>query len=397
MKRESNKGIVFLAFAMYFLSGAACIVVGSSLPQLVELYQMEIDRIVLFSSAYAAGRVSTVYLTGRIVEKTGPLKILAAGVGMIAVFLYGLPTIINYYAALGFAFLGGIGMGTKDAVCPVLLSRAFPGGYARAMSAGQAFFGIGNFATPFLIGIMIAGKLPFYYSYYILLFMAGAILISIPFIRFETQKELREEQQVKPLFVKNRGKAYLAVVIVCMAYSAVVNTLMTYISSFAEGIGMGASEAAFMLTAYNVGSFVGAVAFIGILKRVKELTVLIGNQVAALAVMLIMLIQKETVFYCIGITAAGFFLGVLFNLIVTAASRMDYKHVSRASSMIGMTGGISDIMTPAVTGVLVSAFGIGISFKYAILMLVIAAAAAVILQRNTEEKELIEMKEEHKL
>ena len=384
---------MFLAFAMYFLSGAACIVVGSSLPQLVELYQMEVDRVVLFSSAYAAGRVSTVYLTGRIVEKTGPLKILAAGVAMIAAFLFGLPTVINYYAALGFAFLGGIGMGTKDAVCPVLLSKAFPRGYARAMSAGQAFFGIGNFATPFLIGIMIAGKFPFYYSYYILLSMAAAVLISIPFIRFETRNEMQEIQQVKPLFVKNRGRAYLAVIIVCMAYSAVVNTLMTYISSFAKGIGMGASEAAFMLTAYNVGSFLGAVAFIGILKKVKEPVILIGNQVAALVIMLIILIQKGTVFYFTGVTAAGFFLGVLFNLIVTVASRMDYKHVSRASSVIGMAGGISDIMTPAVTGVLVSAFGIGISFRYAILMLILSVAAAVVLQRNTGEEEFIKTKE----
>ena len=104
---------------------------------------------------------------------------------------------------------------------------------------------------------------------------------------------------------------------------------------------------------------------------------------AALVIMLIILIQKGTVFYFTGVTAAGFFLGVLFNLIVTVASRMDYKHVSRASSVIGMAGGISDIMTPAVTGVLVSAFGIGISFRYAILMLILSVAAAVVLQRNT--------------
>lgn len=42
-----KKLIAFLAFAMYFLTGAACIVVGSSLPHLVKLYNMDLEKVVL--------------------------------------------------------------------------------------------------------------------------------------------------------------------------------------------------------------------------------------------------------------------------------------------------------------------------------------------------------------
>ena len=58
--RKNDKLLAFLAYAMYFLTGAACIVVGSSLPHLVKMYGMELNQVVLLGSAYALGRVLTV-------------------------------------------------------------------------------------------------------------------------------------------------------------------------------------------------------------------------------------------------------------------------------------------------------------------------------------------------
>ena len=164
-----KKLIAFLAFAMYFLTGAACIVVGSSLPHLVKLYNMDLEKVVLLGSAYAMGRLSTVYFTGRMVEKFGPMKVLAGGVLMVTAFLFGIPTIVNYYAGMCFAFLGGVGMGAQDTVCPLLLSMVAKENYAGSLSAGQALFGLGSFATPFLVGILLSNSLPFYYAYYICL------------------------------------------------------------------------------------------------------------------------------------------------------------------------------------------------------------------------------------
>ena len=69
MRNTNYKLIAFLAFAMYFLTGAACMLVGSSLPQLVEMYGKPTETVVLLGSAYALGRVSTAYIMGRLVEK----------------------------------------------------------------------------------------------------------------------------------------------------------------------------------------------------------------------------------------------------------------------------------------------------------------------------------------
>ena len=74
-KQNKYKMVAFLAFALYFLTGAACIVVGSSLSHLVKMYGIALDKVVLLGSAYALGRVLTVYFTGRMVENRSSLEL----------------------------------------------------------------------------------------------------------------------------------------------------------------------------------------------------------------------------------------------------------------------------------------------------------------------------------
>jgi len=386
--RKNDKLLAFLAFAMYFLTGAGCIVVGSSLPHLVKMYGMELNRVVLLGSAYALGRVLTVYMTGRLVEKIGPLKVLAGGVVLIGAFLLGIPTIVNYYAGLVFAFLGGVGMGAQDTVCPVLLSAVYKDNYAGSLSAGQALFGLGNFAMPFLVGVLLSGSLPFYYSYYILSLVPVVMLICIPFAKIGTEgsgTQSAEEEGVKPLYAKNRLLVYGALILVCASYSAVVNAICLYTSSFAESLGISQSVSAFMLTAYNVGCVIGAVAFVVILKKVKVQKVLLINCLCALIAIGAALAVNQVAVYFVGLFIAGFFLGVLFSVIVTIATRIGYEHISVASSLVATAGGASDILTPVVTGFLVGKLGIGIAFPYVLLMIVISIGAAVVLQVYTTE------------
>ena len=377
--QRNYKLIAFLAFAMYFLTGAACILVGSSLPHLVDMYGMKLNQVVLLGSAYAMGRVLTVYMTGRLVEKSGPMKVLAGGTALIAAFLLGVPTIVNYYAGLVFAFLGGVGMGAQDTVCPVLLSAAFKENYAGSLSAGQALFGLGNFATPFLIGVLLSGDRPFYYAYYLLLIVPAVMLICIPFARMDGNKqETAGEEGVKPLYAKNIFLAYAAIIIVCAAYSAVVNTIGLYTSSFAESLGIAQSTSAFMLTVYNIGCVAGSFVFVIVLKKAEIQKVLLINCLCALAAIEAALFINKTAVYFVGL--------FIFSVIVTIATRIGYKHISVASSLVATAGGASDILTPVVTGFLVEKLGIGFSFSYAAMMIVISIIAAVVLKMSTTEK-----------
>lgn len=385
---RNQKIMAFLAFAMYFLTGAACLVVGSSLPHLVKLYNKQMDQVVLLGSAFALGRVITVYITGRLVEKLGAMKVLVFGTLFIGAFLLMIPLFKNYYVGLVAAFLGGIGMGAQDTVCPVLLSKAYNNKYESSLSAGQAMFGLGSFATPFLVGLLLSGGMPFYYAFYILLIVPIIIIVCIPLIKPEVQsREDSKSEGIKPLHVKNLILSYVSILIATAAYCAALNTISLYTSSLGESIGLSSSLSAYMLTIYNVGCVLGSLIFVLMLRKVKAQKVLIINNVFAMLGILIAVFVNTAISYFIGVFLAGFFLGVLFSVIVAIATRIGYKHISIAGSLVAIVGGASDILTPIVTGYFVGVLGIGFSFQYAFIMIVITLIAAIILQLNTTERE----------
>ena len=388
--QRNEKLITFLSFGMYFITGAACFIVGSSLTHLVKLYGMDMSVIVLMGSAYALGRVLTVGFTGKMVETKGPKAVLTAGILLVMAYLVGLAAVHNFYVGLVCAFLGGVGMGAQDTVCPLLLSMSCKDNYAGALSAGQAFFGVGSFATPFLIGIMLTVDVPFYYSYYALAIFAVAMLVCVPFVKMEGQGAAEEggEEQVKPLYAKKQWIAYGGILIACAAYCAVTNAVGLYTSSFAESLGVSAANAAFMLTIYNVGCIAGSVAFVVILKKIKEQTVLIGNCLLAFVAIAVALVVNNVVVYFVCFAIAGFFLGVLFSVILAIATRIGYKRISVTSSYVATAGGASDILTPVITGAMVGALGIGCAYYYVLAMLVITALFGIIVKVNTSEKEI---------
>lgn len=279
-------------------------------------------------------------------------------------------------------------MGAQDTVCPVLLSVVFPKNYAGSLSVGQALFGLGSFAAPFLIGLLLAGDIPFYYAYYSLLLVPAIMLLCMPFVKLKIKKPKEEEEKrIRPLYVKRKVLTYAALIVLCASYSAAVSTLNLYISSFAGSIGISEVKSAFMLTVYNIGAVIGSLVFAFVLKKIKAETVLLFNNLCAFLIISIALIVNIAEIYFAGMFFAGFFLGVLFSSIVSVTTRIGYRHISIAGSLVATTGGISDILTPVITGFLVSQLGVGFSFIYAIIMIVLSILAAAVLQCNTTEKE----------
>ena len=383
----------FVAFALYFLTGAACIVVGSGLSHFADKFSTDIKTIVILGSLYSLGRVSTVYLTGKLVEKIGPLKVTIMGIFLMGLYLTGIAYTHSFYYALVFAYIGGVGMGAQDTVCPLFLSVAFPNNYAGSLSAGQGLFGLGGFVTPFLTGVMLMNKLPFYFAYYVLLVFA---IITLIFVLYEkkvintilTQKgniTLSEESQIKPLFTKNKVMAFTAILLATATYSTTVNTIGLYTTTFAEYQGFTSANAVFLLTVYNVGAVIGSLIFILILKRVSAVNILIVNNILSIIIFAILEYTKKPTVYFICLFAAGFLLGVLFSLIVEITTRIGYERISVTSSYVAVAGGFSDVFTPIVTGFIVGIFGIASIYRYVFISIIITTALAIIVRIYTYE------------
>lgn len=388
--RKNSTLITILAFGLYFLVGAAAFLVGSSLTQLIGVYGRTMDAVVLLGSSFAIGRVSTVGLTGRLVEKIGAKAVYAISVLATCAYFVGVPLFPNYYAGMAAAFLGGVGMGAEDAVCPLMLSVSCRNNYAGALSAGQAFFCVGSFTMPFLVGVMLSERLPFYGAFYVLTAIALILLACLPFVKLEkqTKKEETQEQQVRPLYTKKLWLAYAGALIGVACYSGAVNVLSLYTASFAQSRGISEANAAFMLTIYNVGGVIGSFAFTWILKKVKERTIVIVNSTIGMIALAAAILLNRTEIYFISLFIAGTFLGVMFSLFVAITTRIGYKRISVASSYVAIAGGISDIMTPILSGALVGVFGVGCAFYYALVTVVLMLASSILVNAVTSEKEI---------
>lgn len=388
--RKNSTLITILAFGLYFLVGAAAFLVGSSLTQLIGVYGRTMDAVVLLGSSFAIGRVSTVGLTGRLVEKIGAKAVYAISVLATCAYFVGVPLFPNYYAGMAAAFLGGVGMGAEDAVCPLMLSVSCRNNYAGALSAGQAFFCVGSFTMPFLVGVMLSERLPFYGAFYVLTAIALILLACLPFVKLEkqTKKEETQEQQVKPLYTKKLWLAYAGALIGVACYSGAVNVLSLYTASFAQSRGISEANAAFMLTIYNVGGVIGSFAFTWILKKVKERIIVIVNSTIGMVALAAAILLNRTEIYFISLFIAGTFLGVMFSLFVAITTRIGYKRISVASSYVAIAGGISDIMTPILSGALVGEFGVGCAFYYALVTVVLMLASSILVNAVTSEKEI---------
>ena len=383
----------FVAFALYFLTGAACIVVGSGLSHFADKFSTDIKTIVILGSLYSLGRVSTVYLTGKLVEKIGPLKVTIMGIFLMGLYLTGIAYTHSFYYALIFAYIGGVGMGAQDTVCPLFLSVAFTDNYAGSLSAGQGLFGLGGFVTPFLTGVMLMNKLPFYFAYYVLLVFA---IITLIFVLYEkktintilNQKSnitLSEESQIKPLFTKNKVMAFTAILLAAATYSTTVNAIGLYTTTFAEYQGFSSANAVFLLTVYNVGAVIGSLIFILILKRISAVNILIVNNILSIIIFAILEYIKKPTIYFICLFAAGFLLGVLFSLIVEITTRIGYERISVASAYVAVAGGFSDVLTPIITGLIVGMFGIVSIYRYVLISIIITTALAIIVRIYTYE------------
>ena len=261
------------------------------------------------------------------------------------------------------------------------------------MSAGQGLFGLGGFITPFLTGVMLMNKLPFYFAYYMLLIFAVIIFIFVLYQKkiintiFDQNRNLTvsEETQIKPLYTKNKVIAFAAILLYAATYSTTVNTVGLYTTTFAEYQGFTSANAVFLLTVYNIGSVIGSLIFILILKRVSAVNVLIVNNILSIAIFAVLECLKDPAIYFISLFSAGFLLGVLFSLIVEITTRIGYEHISVAGAYVAVAGGFSDVLTPIVTGLIVGIFGVASIYRYAFITIIITTILAIIVRIYTYE------------
>ena len=157
-------------------------------------------------------------------------------------------------------------------------------------------------------------------------------------------------------------------------------------SSYIETLGGSSEASAYILAVYNLFIVIGAVIFIVILKKLNERTVLLANSAIISIALSAGLIINSIKGYYISFPAVGFFLGVLFTIIIAIGTRLEYRNISVASAFIATIGSCGDIFTPIVTSRLITGLGIKSVLYYVIVLMVLQTVVSFIVYILTKEE-----------
>ena len=381
----NNKNQSLITAMMYFLiTGCCCLLVGSSLTQLMSLYNLSLDKVVVLGSVFALGRVTMVNFAGNMARTKGTrFCVMLGGLGF-SIFLFGLGLIHNYYVAYALCFIGGCSQAMQDTVTPILVARASKENYTMNMSIGQALFGAGCFLTPFLIMVMLKMSIPFYVSYLIMGFMA-LCLIYMGYLLKDEDDEQEEEEMVIPIHVGHFKRTVVYMFIVLFFYSSLIGAYCTYTTSYGEFIGMAEADASLLLTLFNVGSMMGSFAFAPVLKKVNEVDLMNTNLCVSMVLLGLALYFDSALLKYALFTVIGFTLGVIFGIAISTITRICYKDIKAATPRIGFLSGLADVLTPVATGAVIARVGIMFSMEYIAVATVICIILGILVRKDMVE------------
>lgn len=390
MKRSPGSRIaVAEAFALYLLTGAVCTCVGSAIPSLMAHYNMSLADIAAFGSAFALGRVATVFFCGLITQKFGSKIALFIGLAAIGLNVLLIPITTNYIFALFLMALAGLGMGFQDSTCPVILAHEYKEGFSSSMSAGQAFFGAGCFVPPVLMSVILSLGLSWKVMYACLLALCIVMLAGLPFMTSEKGVKAKEVRLGKPEPVIYRHKYILfgTLFLATFTYCAITNVLHMYTSSYVMSFGIPEKISVSVLSIFSVGSMAGSLFFIPILRKVHTTTVLFVNSLIIVGLVAAVLQTTRQVWFFVLFALIGFFIGVVYSAFVALSTELMPARAALAASLIGFVAGGSDILTPLVTGRIVSHFSIraAIQYDWAAALVTFAATAVLIIAYKSEK------------
>ena len=388
---KENKIIVAEVYAMYLLTGAACVSIGTTLLQLSKYFNVALSHVAILVSTMALGRVSTVLLSSKVTDKFGSKFSLQLGMILIALFCLSITMTRNFALAAAGAAFGGIGQGLEDSSCPVILKKAFKENYHRAVSVTQVFFGIGSFIVPLFFSLLLYLGMRWQILYLGLFIIAIVMITGMLFAKVPEGEEMHFQKETDSLNKEKdrKPKIILLFILLTFTYTAVINTIYTYTAAYNINLGLSESLSVSMLTMFSIGSMIGALVFTAVLKYFKVISVLFFNCISSFIVFSI--IKSTTIISILlpGYFIFGSFFGVVYSLLISTSTEMMPNHTSFAAALAAFFSGCADILSPLITGHLVSRSGINMSFRYASIMgtgMVIFVTMFYFLYRKIERK-----------
>lgn len=356
-RKQENKLIVNTLF-VFFVSGAASMLMGNLMPFLREMYDISYARAGFLLSLPSWGNLASVFLTGYLPTYIGRRKtVLLTSVWMALAFL--LVTFgIGGAALLPLAcVMIGIARGGNSNFSNTMMSTLTGNRAAVGYNLLHGAFAVGAVLSPLAL-VACTAKSESGWK----IMSGGIIVLSVIQVLVYAKMALPEEKitgsikSVDKSFLKSKsfwlGSAILFFYI-SVEY-AICNWLVTY---FKDSGYLSANVSQMMTSLLWVVMFIGRMGGAYLVGRVSRKALLVADGVGLTAFFLLVFFSRSEVPIFIGIMGVGLFMATIYTTALALGTEKIRGNDLGVSNMV-LIGSFGGIITPALVGMVAEEAGI---------------------------------------
>lgn len=371
-EQKRTASYCFMFIAAGFISGA----LGPSLIYLTELVSSSISEIAIIFTARALGNMLGALIAGSALDRmkghyfiSAMLLLAVVSVAMVP-FSTSLTSLMLIFALMGFAEAA---INTGGNLMMLWLHRDKAGS---AVSLLHLCYSLGNMSAPLLLilGAWLSGSYGMGYwliALYSLIF--PIILLRQKSPQFTRNEDIHKPSHFNPVF-------YACFLVLIFLYVGFEITIAGWISSYAQLIGINATQATLLVTWFYVALSTGRLLSVPLLNKVKLTRLIMG--LLSLCITAIVLLNIQLLPLTYSVILLGFGCSALFPMVFTYAN----QHMDFTGKLTGLTFvccGLGAMIMPSLTGPLIGSLGAQV---YPITLLVLVSLLVIswlILKRIT--------------
>lgn len=370
--------IIYIAFIGL---GVPDSLIGSAWPAIHTELNIPVESVSIITFLISGCTVLSSIFSARILNKLGTAKVTAFSTAMTAASLLGFSFAPSFWFMIPLAVVLGLGAGAVDSGLNNYVALHFK---ASHMNFLHCFYGVGVSLSPYLMSHALGNigwRGGYRYAFYVQVFIAILLIISVPIWKKTSSIEETDEQKEVNLTILQMAKNHgiRLVWVIMLVTNAIEYTCGVWGSTYlVEYKGFKAEHGALALTIYYVGMSIGRFVSglladkISTWKRIGIGTIILAPAIA------VMLFPLHGAFSVIGLFFIGLGNGSIYPNMIHLTPHNFGKKVSQSimGSQIAFAY-IGVMLAPPMVSLVSGIFGIRI---YPVLLAVLYVTMAIALK-----------------
>lgn len=379
---REQRSLLFILFANFAFFGAAAIIVGSAVPEIVRDFSWSYAQMGAVLASGAIGYFSSTFLCSILLRRWGPRLVICGGLVLQALGLAAFGYTPSFWINLMAMALIGLGEGGTEVVTNYCLVRIERDGRSNLMNFMHAAFTAGAIIGPLVVGQLIERGLPWQYAFQGL---AAISLTTACVFYFQPFKDLysaaSSQRTHHALGHLVRQPLLLLLTLVILLYVGVEIGVSNWIAEyFVLVAGTSAATGAYMVSLFWVGLLTGRLLVAALYSGQRQALFLFGLCLFSTLSLALALFDAGILWRAACFFFSGMGFSAIYPVIVVLAGRYYADEQELAIGIISTGGGLGAFVFPFAMAALSDIWGVERAFWfYAGTAAAMSAAAAAVL------------------